>query len=251
MFKPKTERIKKLAALFSKRIKELNGFFAGPTNIYIDWANVFRWQDKLGWHIDVSRLKQFLDSFSDTQEVKFYNGTLDGDAKSEELMESVKALGFKMRTKPVKIMKISIDASSVPLNSPALLENFIKKSLLRKLDVGTIESLNKKLLELNRKGDLFIEDRKCNFDVEIGRDMLLDYERNGIENYILWSGDSDFVDPIHQLLQDNKKVVIFATARRVSRELSEIGMPIFDIAKIREFICWSREIPQDIRGKIV
>ena len=147
-------------------------------------------------------------------------------------------------------MRFSIDVSSIQRNSPALLENFIKKSLLKKLDLETIEFLNSKLAELNSKEILYIEDMKCNFDVEIGRDMLLDYERNKIDTYILWSGDSDFTDPVKQLLEDGKKVFIFATSRRVATELSEIGVPIFDIRKIKEFICWPKELPQNIKSKI-
>jgi len=48
-----------------------------------------------------------------------------------------------------------------------------------------------------------------------------------------------------KLLKAGKKVFLFATARRVSRELSELrkeGLVIFDIQKIRNFICWNKEI---------
>ncbi len=147
-------------------------------------------------------------------------------------------------------MKISIDTSSIPKNSPALLQNFVKKCLLSLLSLETIELLNTKLANLNKQGIKYIEDRKCNFDVEIGRNMLRDFDKNNIENFILWSGDSDFADPIFQLIQDKKKVFLFATTREVSYELNELNIPIFDIKKIKEFICWSKEIPQDIRNKI-
>ncbi|MFH2018925.1 MAG: NYN domain-containing protein, partial [bacterium] len=89
----------------------------------------------------------------------------------------------------------------------------------------------------------------CNFDVEIGRDMLVDYERNHVDTFVLWSGDSDFADPVEQLLGDNKKVVLFATARKVSTELSNLrekGLVIFDIQKIRNFVCWKKEIQPDV-----
>ena len=250
MFNPKTKRIKKLVKLFPERIRELKNIFVGSINVYIDYGNVFRWQDKLKWHIDVKRLKQLLDSFSTINEIKFYDGILEEDEKSKHWINYLKSLGYCVRTKPVKIMKLSIDVSNIQKNSPALLGNFIKKSLLKKLDLETIEFLNSKLAELNNKGIFYIEDMKCNFDVEIGRDMLLDYERNKVDTYILWSGDSDFADPIKQLLKDGKRVFIFAISRRVAAELSEIGVPIFDIRKIREFICWPKELPQDIKSKI-
>ena len=75
--------------------------------------------------------------------------------------------------------------------------------------------------------------------------MLRDYDKGKLENFILWSGDSDFEDPIRQLLNDNKKVVLFATARRVATQLGELlkmGLIIFDIQKIKEFICYKKEM---------
>ena len=99
--------------------------------------------------------------------------------------------------------------------------------------------------QVNKKGEFYIQDRKCNFDVEIGVDMLLDCERNSVETFVLWSGDSDFADPLEKLISAGKKVFLFATVRRVSKELSALqgkGLFIFDIQKINDFICWGREI---------
>lgn len=141
-------------------------------------------------------------------------------------------------------MKKFIDVSSVSPSSTDILKNFIRQSLLQKLKIETVEYLNRQLKELNDQGIFYIEDRKCNFDVEIGRDMLIDYEKNNIENFILWSGDSDFASSVEQLLKDGKKVYIFATARKVASELGDLankGLVIFDIQKIRDFICWSKE----------
>lgn len=245
MFQAKTERIKKLAQKYSNRILELESIFDKPTNIYIDFANVIRWQDKFKWHIDLKRLKQLLDSLGNIKEIKFYNGTLEGDDKSMAIIEEAEKCGYVLKTKPVKIMKLSIDASSIPSNSTEILKDFIRAPLLKKLRVETIEFLNNQLKELNQQGILFLQDLKCNFDVEIGRDMLIDYEKNKIENFVLWSGDSDFADPISQLLKDGKKVVLFSTVRRVASELNELkeqGLFIFDIQKIRNFICWKKEM---------
>ena len=129
-------------------------------------------------------------------------------------------------------MHRSIDVSSIPANSPLILADFIDRALLKQLNLETIEYLNLKIKELNDRGIKSIERRKCNFDVEIGRDIFLDFERNGIENFILWSGDSDFADPVTQLLNDKRKVAVFATARRVSVELADTKVPIFDIQKL-------------------
>lgn len=245
MFTPKTEKIKEIAENKQAVVEQLEGVFGTSTRIYIDYANVRPWSNKLGWHIDFKRLKQFFDSFNTIEAVNFYNGYLEGSQQSEKEIKEIENQKYVVRTKPVKIMRFPIDASSIPLDSTALLDQFIRRALLRKYEAGTIEYLNERFKDMNKKGEYYIEDRKCNFDVEIGVDMLLDYGRNRTETFVLWSGDSDFADPLEKLLQAGKKVVLFATARKISKELSglrEKGMFIFDIQKIREFICWKREM---------
>ena len=245
MFNPYTNRIEQIAKQYQPTITQLESLLVGTFNTYIDYANVRPWSEKLGWHIDTKRLMQFLKSFDNTGIAKFYVGELAGDKNSEDFIKEITLQRYEVRTKPVKIMSIPIDVSSIPLQSTALLNNFIRTALVRRYDVATIEYLNKKFEEMNKQGIYSIEDRKCNFDVEIGRDMLLDHERNQIETFLLWSGDSDFAEPVEQLLADGKKVVLFATARKVSTELNDLqskGLFIFDIQKIRNFICWKREI---------
>ena len=245
MFKPKTDRIKQIASKFPRKIEELEKIFSQATNIYIDYANVRPWANKLKWHVDLKRLKQLFESFDTIGTVKIYNGTLTGDKYSEDFNHNLNRLGYELKTKPVKIMRKYIDISSIPMNSSVILENFVRKPLLQKLKIETIEYLNLRLQELNKQKILYLEDKKCNFDVEIGRDLLIDCDKNNIKTFILWSGDSDFADPIEQLLKDGKKVYLFATAKRIATELNDLrekGLLIYDIQKIKEFICWRKEI---------
>jgi uncharacterized LabA/DUF88 family protein len=246
MFKAKTDQIEKMAIEYKTVIDQLQLLFAGNVSIYIDYANVRPWATKLGWNIELKRLKQFLSSFDNVSLIKIYDGILKGDKLSEERSERMAKIfkdGYK--TKPVKVMKQSVEFTSIKPTATDLLEHFIRKCLIKKYEVETIEYLNLKFKEMNQKGIHYIEDLKCNFDVEIGRDMLIDYEINSIDTFILWSGDSDFHDPIKQLLADGKKVILFATARRVASELNDLqksGLFIFDIQKIRNFICWKKQV---------
>ena len=245
MFTPKTERIKEIADRNPELVKRLDGIFNASTRIYIDYANVRPWSTKLQWHIDLKRLKQFLDSFDTIEAINFYNGYLDGDEQSEKEIKEVENRKYVVRTKPVKILNFPINASSIPKDSTALLDQFIRRALLRKYEVGTIEYLNERFRDMNKKGEHYIEDRKCNFDVEIGVDMLLDYEKNGTETFVLWSGDSDFADPLERLLKAGKKAILFGTAGRISSELNalrETGLHIFDVFHLKEFICWKKEL---------
>jgi uncharacterized LabA/DUF88 family protein len=248
MFTPKTERIKNIAKDKQEVIAQLENIFTDKTRVYIDYANVRPWSEKLEWHIELKRLKQFLDSFDTVETVNFYNGYLAGNDRSENEKSEAENCKYILRTKPVKIMSFSIDVSSILADSTVLLDQFVRRALLKKYEISTVEYLNERFKDMNKKGEYFIEDMKCNFDVEISVDMLLDCERNTAETFILWSGDSDFADPIEKLMSAGKKVVLFATARKVSRELSALsskGLLIFDIQKIRDFICWKRELERE------
>src|SRR3989338_8282350 len=245
MFIPKTERIKNIAKGKQEVIKQLEDFFYAKTRVYIDYANVRPWSEKLEWHIELKRLKQFLDSFDTIEAVNFYNGYLAGNERSEKEKTEAEDNKYFLRTKPVKIMKLSIDTSSVLPDSTILLSQFVRRALLKKYEITTIEYLNERFKDMNKRGEYFIEDMKCNFDVEIGVDMLIDCERNSAGTFVLWSGDSDFADSVEKLMSAGKKVILFATARKVSKELSGLvdkGLMIFDIQKIRDFICWKKEL---------
>lgn len=245
MFTPKTERIENIAKDKQAVISQLDSIFSAKTRVYIDYANVRPWSEKLGWHIELKRLKQFLDSFDTIEAVNFYNGYLAGNERSEKEKTEAEDNKYFLRTKPVKIMKLSIDVSSILPDSTVLISQFIRRVLLKKYEITTIEYLNERFKDMNKKGEYFIEDMKCNFDVEIGVDMLLDCERNSAQTFILWSGDSDFADSIEKLISAGRKVILFATARKVSKELSVLvdkGLMIFDIQKIRDFICWKKEL---------
>jgi uncharacterized LabA/DUF88 family protein len=245
MFTPKTERIKIIADEHPRLITKLDFLLSGRTIMYIDYANIRPWSNKLRFHIDIKRLKQFLDSFSQIGKVHFYQGTLVGDEQSESDIQDLMDRGYVLHTKPVKIMELSIDVTSLQsMHAPDLLSDFIRTPLLKTLTSNQIETLNHHLQNLNQQGIRKLQDRKCNFDVEIGVDMLLDLERDSADTFVLWSGDSDFADPIQQLLDAKKKVILFATAGRISRELNGLrsaGLVIFDIRDLEKFVCWLRE----------
>ena len=165
------------------QIEELKIIFEKPNNVYIDYANVIHWHKLLCWHISLRRLQQLLRSFTTINSVKFYAGFLpDEEArmienrnnkfkKQESLLDNdytiiqlAELLKFEVRKKPVKIMHLSIDASSIPENVPTILQNFIDNQLLEKMSLETITMINRHLKDLNNRGIKYIEKRKCNFE---------------------------------------------------------------------------------------
>ena len=154
-FKAKTSRIEKLAKAFPKVIEDLGGILDRQTGVYLDYANMRAWSEKLGWHIDLTRLWQLYDSFNCAKKVCFYYGTKHGDCESEALIRTVRSTGYEVKTKAVKKIRISIDVSSISEGSPDILKNFIARDFLKSLPLKSIEHLNAHLKNLNNQGVLF------------------------------------------------------------------------------------------------
>lgn len=72
---------------------------------------------------------------------------------------------------------------------------------------------------------------------------MLNYHKKN--NFILLSWDSDFYDIIEQLKVNSNKIFIFSTAWKISRELHESSWIVYDLKKIKNFICWNRQIDKD------
>src|SRR3989344_3454403 len=91
MFKARTPKIKEFTDQegLKPTIEKLEDLFVSKTNIYIDFANVRPWSNKLGWHINPKRLYQFLTSFDNVGQIKFYQGELIGDVASKSEIKTL------------------------------------------------------------------------------------------------------------------------------------------------------------------
>lgn len=254
-FTPKTAKISEIANRQPDRINELESIFGERTNVYIDWANVYRRQQKLERHIDLRRLYQLLRSFSQIDKIRRYYGSLVGDKTSEKWIAEAKTFGYDVVSKSVKIMHHSIDVSGIPIDSSDVIRQYINKWLLDHLDRATIIALNERLKIVNDWWLRKIQELKCNFDVEIGVDMILDLEKSQSQGYyktfVLWSWDSDFADIVNRITNSGFEVYVFSTSKRVSKELAETNAHIYDIKKIRDFICRNREISAHLSSPLI
>jgi len=88
------------------------------------------------------------------------------------------------------------------------------RSYLKYLDAIGITPITKPLKKIKtNKGFIF----KSNFDVEMTTDILL--ERSGIDDIILFTGDSDFHSLVKRLKDFGKKVVVFSSRKMIAWEL--------------------------------
>jgi len=82
--------------------------------IFIDDANLFYMQKRVGWEIDWQKTKQFFEKYSPESLWFYYLGMPlagKGRFENEKLKEELSAIGFSVKTKPLK--KIYLDDQKI------------------------------------------------------------------------------------------------------------------------------------------
>ena len=148
--------------------------------VYIDGANVFYTQRKMGWSIDWEKVKNLVLQEFDVLEFRYYTGLKKGDQRMPSYLRYLDKIGFTTVTKPLKKIAIDKDHPHWQLYGYTLVY-------------------------------------KANFDVEMTADILL--ERGDLDSVILFSGDSDFADLAEHLRDLGKSLVVFASRKTLSWEL--------------------------------
>lgn len=71
-------------------------------SIFIDGANLFFAEKKLGWKIDASKLVKCLESFGKISSAGFYSGEDKSSKSQKKFFDVLRCSGFKVETKPIK-----------------------------------------------------------------------------------------------------------------------------------------------------
>lgn len=189
----KTE-IKKFLGLLSKTISR--------NIIIIDFANVDRWQDSLGWSISVNKLGQLNKYISQGKKYlrRFYYGEDYGQKDksktlslwSEKILKQAQYSGFEIISKRVKYIPDD------------------------KYETGFI--------------------KKCNLDIEMAVDLIK--EKDNYDTAIIFSGDGDLAyvcNYVHK--QFGKTIYIFGARDHVGKELVDCKKSgiIKDILFVEDF----------------
>lgn len=169
----------------------------GKTLVLIDWANAYNWMRGKKWEIDVQGLYDYLREYKNIDRICLFAGE-DDHPKSVAFLEECRKIGFEVITKKVKYVHASIE------NSP------FWKTLEEEVPAKSLKKLKEK--------DVLV--RKCDFDVEISTELLLDL--NKYHSFILFSGDGDYAPIIEQIMKREKRVFIVATEKSLGREIREM-----------------------------
>lgn len=173
----------------------------GKTLVLIDWANVFHAQRKNGWNVDTRKLFTLFKGHQEIQDIVLFHGT-DQHAKSESFLQTQAAIGYRIVTKTVKKVPVTVDHEGKPLPKP----------ILR---------------------------RKCDFDVEIAKEILLNLDQ--FQGFVLVSGDGDYA-PIFDVLRERRKQAILVFPKGgMGREYTENerrkrAMFLCSLERLRPFI---------------
>lgn len=188
----------------------------GKTEVFIDWANVYGWVNRLNREVDPRKLYRYLKSYPEIGDLFFYYG-LDKHPKSKQFLKKVKQIGFTVVTKEVKYIPVSIDTSHFKHVAKEIKESLNTIKHLKTEDIKNIlQILNRKVLR-----------RKCDFDMEIALDCFENLDE--YESYIFFSGDGDFATLYKRLIEAKKQVIVVYAPGHIGREIWEIKRGIFKV----------------------
>ena len=165
--------------------------------VYIDGANVFYTQKKLGWNLGWEKIKGFLEDVKEIINWKYYVGMKTNDEKMQKYLRYLNNIGFDIVTRPLKKIKISGD--EIPF-------------------------------KIYKTNHIY----KANFDVEIAVDILLDKTKT--DEVIIFSGDSDFQYLVKKLKDSGKRVIIFSSRKTISWELKLEASQVIYLEDIKKKI---------------
>jgi uncharacterized LabA/DUF88 family protein len=72
--------------------------------VFVEGSNIYFAQKKMGRWLDWVKVKRFLKKEYEVLEIRYYVGVRKYDRKMQSFLRKLKRVGFKVRTKPVKLI---------------------------------------------------------------------------------------------------------------------------------------------------
>lgn len=170
--------------------------------VILDFANVDRWQNSLGWAVGIKQLGQLIKNFAAGKKYlrRFYYGIDYGPKEKNDKMYSW----------------------SETIHKQAQYSNF--------------EIVSKRVKYIPDKNYSTGYIKKCNLDIEIAVDLMKEYKN--YDTVILFSGDGDFAylcDYLHKEL--DKTIYVFGARDHIGKELIDAkkNKVVKDILFVEDF----------------
>lgn len=94
----------------------------------------------------------------------------------------------------------------------------------------------KMIPEYDEGGKFLGKHPKCNFDVEIALDAIIQIEK--YDTVVLFSGDSDFGKLLGYLKSKQKKIIVVSTRNRMSDELEKVADKFIPSETLKELLIY-------------
>ncbi|MCX6789867.1 MAG: NYN domain-containing protein [Candidatus Gribaldobacteria bacterium] len=160
-----------------KKFLELFEAKRSRTVVVVDFGNVEKWKESLGWRVGIRELAALVKHFTYGHRFlrRFYYGADYGkDEKSTALTNW-------------------------------------SKYILRTADLNGFEVIDKRVKYIHSQKNVYGFEKKCDLDVEMAVDFMR--ERDNYDNIVLFSGDGDLVAALKYLYEEYSKKIIIMSAR--------------------------------------
>jgi uncharacterized LabA/DUF88 family protein len=85
-------------------------FVKGRVYVFVDAANILYSQQTLRWRVDYKKLKEYFEKECDLRAIYFYTGRVGSNDKQNAFLRKLGQLGYIVKAKEVKRIKISKSA---------------------------------------------------------------------------------------------------------------------------------------------
>lgn len=85
-------------------------FIKGRVYVFIDAANILYSQQSLRWKVDYKKLKEYFIKECDLKKIYFYTGHVGENNKQNSFLKKLESLGYEIKAKEVKRIKVSKSA---------------------------------------------------------------------------------------------------------------------------------------------
>lgn len=152
--------------------------------VIIDYGNVEKWKNSLGWKVDIKKLANLVKNFSYGSQFlrRFYYGSDYGSSEKSDILSDW------------------------------------SRSVLERAEMNRFELITKRVKYIYSKNNKYGFEKKCDFDVEIAVDLIR--EQNNYDTIILFSGDGDLIYVIRYLKEIYGKLCfVFGVRDHIGREV--------------------------------
>ena len=88
----------------------ISQFVKGRVYVFVDAANILYSQQTLHWRVDYKKLKEYFESECDLRAIYFYTGRVGENHKQNSFIKKLEYLGYIVKAKEVKRIKVSKSA---------------------------------------------------------------------------------------------------------------------------------------------